>query len=291
MIRANSHNLERVKRAVANGSLSCADIERRLNTAIDVELAKTREAADLEFIRECQSLLWELHSDGEAPFSGNMEQNLGYAKSKLNKQLGIRKVRRRAAYAVGMAAVILVLTVTIDALMRKERLEGWSTPNGQDYVVQGYVLDPSLIEKSVAGTEIDAQPRSVTTINFEEACSILSFTPPLPTWLPEGWELVRYKADSVEGLEYFFVSYKHDGFEKSIRYEVNHSQDISRLNYYHEQNEEGTMVILDNGVEAYITMNMEQIVCSWIHDNEMFTLTGPISQEEVLKIVNSTKGV
>ncbi len=298
-----SQMIAEIKAAINNGTLSCAEMKRRLIATLNDELSQTQREANLPLVEACQSLLWEIHmqeengttSEGgkakttETNLDQRMLHSLASTQAKLIKRQRRNEIRKHALRIAVAAAATLALLFVAEVLFHREWLEGQSTQNEQDYVVQGNVVEPGVVQSGAADTE--GELKEIKSTDFEEAISILSFRPPMPTWLPQGWEPVRYRSAIMDGTEWFVVSYEKLHSEKLLRYEVRHSHDVNFASSFHaEQNQNGVKMPLDNGLIVYFSANLELPTCVWIQNDMASNINGPLSQDEILQMIKSIKG-
>ncbi len=282
---SSSQMIAEIKTAIADGTLPYAEMKRRLNAAIDAELSKTTEAADLELVQACQGLLWDIHMQG-ASWEGRTEQSLENAKRKLNRRLKAQGIRKYALRTVAAAAALLLIAFAAEVLIHREWLDGNSTLDEQDYVVKSNVVDPNMVESGTAA--VNDSFRMVESTDFDEACSILSFQPAMPTWIPDGWKIVRFQSQCLDGLEDFYVSYQNPQNEKHMKFEIHFSRNLDiGLGMYAEQNKSGKTITLNNGLSVYLSLNLEIPVCTWTTSNTVYLLSGPFTEAELIKIMNS----
>ncbi|MEA5015409.1 MAG: hypothetical protein VB099_12700 [Candidatus Limiplasma sp.] len=280
-----SQMVAEIKAAIANETLSEAEMKRRLMHAIEYELSQTDREADLALVDACQSLLLELHSQArEEPPADRRAESLAAVRLRLRRHLRRQTVRKGVVRGVSVAAAMVVLSLGVDILFRRQWLSGQSTLDGQDYMVQGNVVDPGTVQAGTANEIGEVQ--FVSSTDLEEASSILSFTPPALSWLPQGWELLQYEGMVIGAVEYFYSVYHQPGTEKLLRYEIHINKDIS-ANLYAEQNEDGTQLKLENGATAYLSMNFELPTCAWFQNEMFFLISGPLTQDEILQMINS----
>ena len=280
-----SQMVAEIKAAIANETLSEAEMKRRLMHAIEYELSQTDREADLALVDACQSLLLELHSQArEEPPADRRAESLAAVRLRLRRHLRRQTVRKGVVRGVSVAAAMVVLSLGVDILFRRQWLSGRSTLDEQDYVVQRNEIDPGMVQGGTANEVVEDQ--FVSSTDLEEASSILKFDPPMPTWLPDGWELLQYDAMVIDGVEYFYSAYHQMDTEKLLRYEIHIDKD-AWLRLYAEQNEDGTQLKLENGATAYLSMNLGLPTCVWTQNGVSFLLSGPLTQDEILQMINS----
>ncbi len=280
----NEHRLAKIKDAIKKGELTKEIIERRLNAAIDAELRKTDSPADMDLINACQDLLWEINMHGE-PYHSNQQQSLAALREKLAKMERAKK-RKRRVLSIAMASLLLVVgSFAVDTVLHRQWLEGEQAPDEQQYIISGQENNPGLLTESQAGNEPIPYPQSITTTSLKEVVSILGYTPLMPTWLPEGWTLETYyvRVSSPIALR---IMYQNEQEEELIRLSHTIYPDIESASFAFEQEKAGSEAIC-NGWHVYLADNLGSPVAVWQDKETCYSLTGPMSKEEFLNIIQS----
>ena len=81
--------LDEIKKALESGDLTADDIYRRLSAAVDAELQKPSDEADMRYVQACQDLLWSLHNT-EPYVSTKEESKLAFL-----RKLDAKKQRKK----------------------------------------------------------------------------------------------------------------------------------------------------------------------------------------------------
>lgn len=294
-----SQMIAEIKAAVANGTLSIAEMERRLIETINRELHQTMRAADLGLIEACQSLLLELHTHKidtqkisipvEPALEAKITANMAAVQARVAGRKRIRRIGKNALRIAIATAAVLALVFATEFLFLREWLGGTSTEDQQDYLVHGTVVDPGTVQSATAGEDVEF--RECYSEDFAEVSSILTFEPPMPTWIPEGWTLLGYYAFAVDSQEQFAATYQKAGVQKFFTYEVRAIHDLGEdIKTYAEQNEHGIERRLENGQLVYLSMNLEIPTCIWSKDEKAFFLSAPFTEDEILQVINSIEG-
>lgn len=278
----NEHRLAKIKDAIKKGDLTKEMIERRLNAAIDAELRKIDSPADMELVKACQDLLWEINMHGE-PYHSNKQQSLAALREKLAKAERAKKWKRRVL-SIALASLLLVVGgFAIDAAFHRQWLEGEQAPDEQQYIIRGQENDPGFLTESQADNITYSQ--SITTTSLEAVVSVLGYTPPMPTWLPDGWMIESYyvRASNPIALR---IMYQNEQEEELIRLSHTIYSDIESASFAFEQEKAGSEAIC-NGWHVYLADNLGSPVAVWQDKETCYSLTGPISKEECLNIIQS----
>ena len=135
----------------------------RLEALLQTEIERKDRAADMELVEACEELLWQIGTQGRLKFEDKRKENQAALMRRLE-----RKRRRTAALRMGTRAaaafaVILVLAVLGDGILKREWLSGNSTEDEQQYAIQGQSIDPGLVEEGVAAGDDNIADRLITT--------------------------------------------------------------------------------------------------------------------------------
>ena len=280
----NEAQLAKIKDAIKKGELTKEIIERRLNAAIDAELRKTDSPADMELINACQDLLWEINMHGE-PYHSNQQQSLAALREKLAKMERAKK-RKRRVLGIAMASFLLVVgSFAVDTALHRQWLEGEQAPDEQQYIISGQENNPGLLTESQAGNEPIPYPQSITTTSLEEVVSILGYTPLMPTWLPEGWTIESYYI-RMGDTSVIRIMCQNEQEEELLRLSIFVYPDMESALFAFEQERSGDEIIC-NGWNVYLAENYGSPVAIWQDKVTCYSITGPVSKEELLKIIRS----
>ena len=120
-----NYKLEAIKAAIADGSLSNEEINKRLTYAIHKENEKRSEERDSDFVMACETILYEMHTGH--PYVSRKEES----KQALRKRLDRKRRFLRSASSPRMIKRVLLVTgalvivaVGTDILLRHQWLEG-----------------------------------------------------------------------------------------------------------------------------------------------------------------------
>ena len=156
-------------------------------------------------------------------------------------------------------------------ILKRGWFKKYSTPDGQQYVVQGQEINPGIISEGVA----DNEPRTgeLTTTNLDEAIKFLGFEPDLPTWIPDGWMLTSYEVGVITDETIIKATYAKA--DDMIVYIQKRYADLDNAYASFEQNAEGHVTIIGN-TEVYCSENINRARYNWKKDNDVFSLAGKL---------------
>ena len=219
------------------------------------------------------------------PYHSNQQQSLAALREKLAKAERV-KTRKRRVLSIAMASFLLVVgSFAVDAAFHRQWLEGEQAPDEQQYIISGQENDPGLLTESQAGNEPISYPQSITTTSLEEVVSILGYTPLMPTWLPEGWMIESYYI-RMGDTSVIRIIYQNEQEEELLRLSISAYPDMESATIAFEQEKAGNEIIC-NGWNVYLAENWGSPVAIWQDKVTCYSITGPISKEELLKIIQS----
>lgn len=177
-----------------------------------------------------------------------------------NKAVRYRHMLRRLA-----AAVALVVAIGAVGGMLVMNVEAWRVP-----------FLNFVFEITGEGTEV--------RLNGEDelAKQTVSFSVPVPEYLPENFELTNSMDDTVKS----YLTYQDDAGNEIIY--IFTSSDETMWTKYADQEKENVSI---NGMNGYLIggSGQEGITLIWGSEDEVFTLWGEISADELIKIAESIK--
>ena len=106
----------------------------------------------------------------------------------------------------------------------------------------------------------------------------------LPTWLPEGYELLGTQFDEMSSYTYFGVLLGRGESRLTISYQL-YLEDKPDIAY---QKDEGVPEeYVAGGQLHYIMTNAGKYLCVWVNDHVECFIAGADSREELIKIIDS----
>lgn len=286
---AHGEELERLRQAYERGEISQIAANERLAQTIDQELAKPDQEIDNAYLNACAELIAEINREEMARIPDGEEASWKAI------QTQIRSKRRRVACrapqwvirAVGMAACLALFLLTSVSYSWKW-LEPVQSEDGQEYYLRGREV------KILEGTEAKAynsslEMRECLTQNFNELCEFLGYTPAMPTWVPEGWEVTEYYGNQRDYRYDYEVVYEKPGVKYIMRYSFSYTTMPEYVSITLFQDGVGDYRRLANGKEVYLYTNAGSRGAIWHTDCTIEFVDGPISEEELIKMVESIK--
>lgn len=109
----------------------------------------------------------------------------------------------------------------------------------------------------------------------------------LPTYIPDGYEVIEFQADVWNASTDFYCMLGKEDSYFSITYRVYSSGSFSSQ---FEKSNSNPEIYEKNGITYYIIMNMDKYNAVWTYGNVECSILGLESREELIKIVDSIKG-
>lgn len=271
--------------AIKGGQMTREESLAWLDTKIEQEEAKPYAQRNYSWIATLEKLHYELRTNHT--YISRKEESLKEIKERLaaddRKKVRLRPVRR----LVAVMAVAMIVVVGGELLLHKEWLYGKPSEDEQQYIIQGNSVDPKLIANGTADTEDTRE--HITTTNLDHAIMVLGYTPQLPTWVPDGWKLMSYYVNRSDSMSLFVVSFCSEIQDKLLKYEVRSYSNTDVVNEALEQDSYGEKYSIF-GSDAYYKTNMETAAIVWINDMELYSITGPLEKETLIRMQESIGG-
>lgn len=272
----------KILNAINYGTLSQEETVRRLEELVRLELEKGGEESDVELITQAEDLLQEML----AKDAQSIESREAETKAAVLRRIAVEKKRqhiRKAALKVASVAAAFMVLLIGDGILNRGWFKKYSTPDGQQYVVQGQEINPGIISEGIA----DNEPRTgeLTTTNLDEAIKFLGFEPDLPTWIPDGWMLTSYEVGVITDETIIKATYAKA--DDMIVYIQKRYADLDNAYASFEQNAEGHVTIIGN-TEVYCSENINRARYNWKKDNDVFSLAGKLSNEDANQMILSS---
>lgn len=272
----------KILNAINYGTLSQEETVRRLEELVRLELEKGGEKSDVELITQAEDLLQEMLAKDAQP----IESREAETKAAVLRRIAVEKKRqhiRKAALKVASVAAAFMVLLIGDGILNRGWFKKYSTPDGQQYVVQGQEINPGIISEGVA----DYEPRTgeLATANLDEAIKFLGFEPDLPTWIPDGWMLTSYEVGVITDETIIKATYAKA--DDMIVYIQKRYADLDNAYASFEQNAEGHVTIIGN-TEVYCSENINRARYNWKKDNDVFSLAGKLSNEDANQMILSS---
>ena len=273
----------KILNAINYGTVSQEETVRRLEELVRLELEKGGEESDVELITQAEDLLQEMLAKDAQP----IESREAETKAAVLRRIAVEKKRqhiRKAALKVASVAAAFMVLLIGDGILNRGWFKKYSTPDGQQYVVQWQEINPGIISEGVA----DNEPRTgeLTTTNLDEATKFLGFEPDLPTWMPEGWKPAGYDVVILADEKRFRVQYTNSNTNTKFVYSQIVYTQMEEAYASFEQNSNGQSFEIGK-IKIYQSVNTDKKRYNWTVDNSVFSLAGDVDYDTVYQIICS----
>ncbi len=277
----NDGRFETILKTILNGDLSKKEIERRLQEVIDEELSGPLDApADMELVEKCQSLLWELATNGSIPYPDHVEES----KQKLVQKLEQPSFGRRTSFLrrlfVVAAAFVLVCGLSLISI---RWITGTSSPDGEQYIVQGHEITVDMIQHCIAEHMEDGW---YTTTSKAEVEEYLGFDILVPSLLAGKYNCESYEVNILPIWIQCMCNYAYG--DQTISIMIYFLTDVNDTVLFMEQNEVGDIIQVDD-LKVYVSENVDNIALTWSEGNIVYDMMGKLTVEQGLEIVSELR--
>lgn len=280
-----SPELTQILNAIEKGGFGKDELVQRLHALVDRELSQSDRPADMELVQACQDILYRLHHQEEA-YVSNYTASLAKTRKRLRKP---RFSLPSFSPATRVAAIFIVLFgggLLFDLFISGDYLFGTPTPDEQQYIVEGTDID------SIVAQEVEAEQNMgmqiLSTSSWEAAIEAYGSIPSIPAWLPEGWRPLDYYVVVSKRAARFEVQYENSDEHEYIKYGISRYNDAESAQKAFEQNRTGSIRLI-NGNSVYLSVNTGSCVAVWLSGNTCYSVTGPITENDISQIIESIK--
>ena len=267
------------------GSIPQNEAVHRLEALLQTEIERKDKAADMELVEACEELLWQIGTQGRLKFEDKRKENQAALMRRLERKRCRTAALRMGTRAAAAFAVILVLAVLGDGILKWEWLSGNSTEDEQQYAIQGQSIDPGLVEEGVAAG--DDNIAGLITTDWESVVAFLGTEPLRPDHLPEGWRVGHYHAIRFDDEQILTISYINEADPTAtMKFLWDHYFSVEAANLALEQNNDGELVEI-GGIRVYRSANIEKNRFVWIDGMSVCSLTTTCDVGEAEAIVSS----
>ena len=246
-------------------------LRHQLLEAIQAEMQKPEDQRDVTLIDECLETIEYLNDECHTPV---------YMDSPEKQKEHVRRLPRWVAVACSVVIFFFAGTGVASAFGINvwQAILHWDSRYLQvDYVPSGQTISPlptGTFTDDIKGEEPPIENNSMVFTNIEEAVQAAGFTPMLPSWIPEGYEL-----DSVEVFPDSFTS------SMTIRY-TKGEEDYLIISVIHMWHADGVMhtgIDIQNAkLEQYwtngifytqVTRDDSSVTINWYTNNEVYDVS------------------
>lgn len=283
-----NYKLKAINEAIRNGSLTKEEICRRLTYAIAEEYKKERVERDTRFILACEKILYEMYRG--KPYVSRREASKRRLLTRIDRRTENRAGSsfRTIWCTVVIACSLLVVLICTDVLLHRKWLNGTSTHDEQQYVIDGNEINSNIVAEGMAVMYDGIQ--SIYTSDINEVVNFLGYCPHLPSGGLAEWSMKEYSAIVTSTSRTVSATYTSNSAENDLLYSARYYSDIDSARNWVEQNKEGEIREI-NGKQVYFASNFENNLCIWSEEATCFTLFGPVAYEQLIEIISSIKEI
>lgn len=264
---------------------SHAQLAKVLEDVIDNEMERLDVDIDNSYIDSCEELLWCIYGGKERAPKSNKKKNWN-AIHKVIRAKSHNATQFPWSRVILFSIVIVVVIFAIDINLNQLTFQTTMSNDEQQYIVEA--SKPSLNTIPQAAASVD-ENQSVTFSSDSLAAisDFIGYEPILPAWIPDGWQPIPYTVHVSGNGHEFSTAYQKYDEEYLITFDYFTSNDADDLRIEFEQNQSGKRVSLENGIGVYLTENLGRYVAIWIQGNGYYSISAPISFEEIEKMILS----
>lgn len=270
---------ERILNAIEYGKLPNDETERRLSELIEAEVNKTDAEADMELIKACQSLMWQLHTHGELPYDSHYDEN----KAKIDKLLRRNVLVSNAAKSVGKmlaaAAAVVFVVLGLRGDLHWNWLEQDDTFDQQQHIIAGNEIGVELIQSAIAESVDEGV---IQFAEIDQLPETLSFIP-IPEELNEEWSFQQVVGTITPEMVRLDIQYENSITERGLFYTVILFTSADDAYFAFEQSATGeTINLLDQ--EVYVADNMDRMNFCWTKGLCVAQITGDFERKDGIEV-------
>ena len=276
--------LEQIKADIASKKLTYPQIRERLETLIEHEYSK-EGGPDVDLVIACEDLLWRLGTDN-APFVTHEDQYKEAIRSRIEASQRTRQIKKPVLRFVAALVVVVLLLGGAEVFLHREWLEQTDTEDQQQHIVQGFTVDPELVEKAIADDNI---VRKFNTTNYQEVRAFLGFDLPQKIFIGN-WKIERYFLMIQPTQITVDIMYsKNDDHQAQLTLDLRLFTSIESAFISYEQELDGTVEPVEN-VSVYFSQNYDNNTALWMADNCVYWLRSNIEKAGLIDIIQQLIG-
>lgn len=276
--------LEQIKADIASEKLTYPQIQERLEGLIEHEYNK-EGGPDVDLVNACEDLLWRLGTDN-APFVTHEDQYKEAIRSRTQVSQRERQIKKPVLRFAAALVVVALLLGGAEVFLYREGLEQTNTDDQQQHIVQGFTIDPELVEKTIAGENSD---KALSTTNYGEVREFLGFDLPKNIFI-DNWEPEYYYL-SVQPLyiKIIVLYSQKDNPQFQLTLDLRIFTRIENAFVPFEQEQNGTIEIVKN-VPVYFSYNHDDNTALWTINNCAYWIGSKIEKDVLKSIVQQFIG-
>ena len=276
--------MNEIEQCYKSGKLSAKEVSDRMLAEIEKEVQKEDVEIDDTWIDACYALMTVVSTEQNNDWPDQQQENWLAIREKIAKDQHAKRIwRTKRIFCIAACLVLLLGGVSFSW----SYLSHSQSSDEQEYYIIGDKRQFSFNDEAQAS---DGELESVdcSTQDFSELCDFLGFTPPMPTWIPNGgWVLTEYYG-TLTGSSYSYgVVYENPNEKNVLSYNYSYEEHPEYISATFFQDEAGHYIKAQDGKDVYITTNCGETVAIWHSASTIEDLGGPISENDIIRMVES----
>ena len=259
------------------GAVSAAETERRLNRLMDRELSQAVDRpVNTALIDLCSALLLRLHR--AEPLTGSAGQMVSAVLKRLARERKKACLSRWLRPLAAAAVLVAVLAGSL-GLICFHWFSGHSTPNQQQYIVEGHEIRTGKTAEAYPDTQHN-DTQSLSTTDKAPLLDFLEFDPCLPEDVGGTWKPVNYYASKHRQKVSVSCTYALETDQSlpcQVTFHLTVYQDPALIPAFVSFGEGGVLRLAGTEVYRRVTSDPGHIHWSWRRGNALLSLDAPIS--------------
>lgn len=271
---------ERILSAIEYGKLSNDETERRLCELVEAEVNKTDSEADMELVKACQSLMWQLHTHGELPYDSHYDENKAKIDQRLKRNTLVSNTVKSVGKMLAAAAAVVLVVLGLRGDLHWSWLEHNDTFDQQQHIIAGNEIGVELIQSAIAEhlDEGVIQTSDISVIRSE-----FEFVP-IPEQIQGTWNFDTALAFLAPDMIQLDVSYKNSNSGHTALYTVIVFSSAEDAYFAFEQSDVGCVAEV-SGNRIYAAQNIDKPVLCWTKGLALIRVAGDIDESDGLSII------
>lgn len=276
--------LDEIEQRYESGKLSAKEASDRMLAEIEKEVQKEDVESDDAWIDACYALMTVVSTEQNDDWPDQQQENWLAIRKKITKDQRVKCIwRTKRIFCVAACLVLLIGGVSFSWAY----LSHSQSSDEQEYYITGDKRQFSFNDEARAS---DGNLESVdcSTQDFSELCEFLGFTPPMPTWIPDGgWVLSEYYGTFIGSSYSYGVVYENPSKKNVLSYNYSYEEHPEYVSASFFQDGAGHYIKAQDGKDVYITTNCGETVAIWHSVSTTEDLGGPISENDIIRMVES----
>lgn len=280
--------VDKLRQEMLSGKITYDDIVRRLTKAIESEYLK--ESPSIDFIDSCEDFLWEIETEGKQRFVSVSDRYLGaieqYVEITAQEHVKWSPVIGFAKRIALISAAFAFLIIINQGMLHIGWFSQKSSPDEQQYIIQGHNIDIDLITKCIAEHN---EFGMLKTTDWNEFIEFIGFAPSVisPDMLKAS--NTQYIAFIEPGVIMLYIQYANLRNDDEVLMTIQYFTDLDDAYFTLEQDAEGEIIHVEDTM-VYVSTNVTNSSFTWLSDTTVYRIAGLLTHDEGLRIVSEIVG-